>query len=234
MPPPVRNLPALRNVVLLVEDRCAGVGRVGEHREACDRRDSGDESGVRSSRAICRSGRNQDPVPAGRDYALPDRSWRALAARPSAQSPGNRRLSGMTGRLVLAATPMGDVGDASPRLRSALATADVVAAEDTRRTKSLASALEVTITGKIVSFYDQVEISRLPALVADVAEGKTVLLVTDAGMPSVSDPGYRLVAACVAGEPRRHVLARSVGGDDGAGTLRIARRAVLLRRVPAA
>ena len=104
----------------------------------------------------------------------------------------------MTGRLVLAATPMGDVGDASPRLRSALATADVVAAEDTRRTKSLASALEVTITGKIVSFYDQVEISRLPALVADVAEGKTVLLVTDAGMPSVSDPGYRLVAACVA------------------------------------
>ena len=104
----------------------------------------------------------------------------------------------MTGRLVLAATPMGDVGDASPRLRSALATADVVAAEDTRRTKSLASALEVTITGKIVSFYDQVEISRLPALVTDVAEGKTVLLVTDAGMPSVSDPGYRLVAACVA------------------------------------
>lgn len=104
----------------------------------------------------------------------------------------------MTGRLVLAATPMGDVGDASPRLRSALATADVVAAEDTRRTKSLASALDVTITGKIVSFYDQVEISRLPALVADVAEGKTVLLVTDAGMPSVSDPGYRLVAACVA------------------------------------
>ncbi|MDN5548255.1 MAG: 16S rRNA (cytidine(1402)-2'-O)-methyltransferase, partial [Rhodococcus sp. (in: high G+C Gram-positive bacteria)] len=84
----------------------------------------------------------------------------------------------MTGRLVLAATPMGDVGDASPRLRSALATADVVAAEDTRRTKSLASALDVTITGKIVSFYDQVEISRLPALVADVAEGKTVLLVT--------------------------------------------------------
>lgn len=104
----------------------------------------------------------------------------------------------MTGRLVLAATPMGDVGDASPRLRSALATADVVAAEDTRRTKSLASALDVTITGKVVSFYDQVEISRLPGLVADVAEGKTVLLVTDAGMPSVSDPGYRLVAACVA------------------------------------
>jgi 16S rRNA (cytidine1402-2'-O)-methyltransferase len=93
---------------------------------------------------------------------------------------------------------MGDVGDASPRLRTALETADVVAAEDTRRTKALASALDVTITGKVVSFYDQVEVARLPALVADVAAGKTVLLVTDAGMPSVSDPGYRLVSACVA------------------------------------
>ncbi|MFC9786584.1 16S rRNA (cytidine(1402)-2'-O)-methyltransferase [Rhodococcus sp. NPDC127528] len=104
----------------------------------------------------------------------------------------------MNGCLVLAATPMGEVRDASDRLREALATADVVAAEDTRRTKHLASALGVTITGKVVSFYDQVETTRLPALVADVEEGRTVLLVTDAGMPSVSDPGYRLVAACVA------------------------------------
>ncbi|CAM2783148.1 16S rRNA (cytidine(1402)-2'-O)-methyltransferase [Prescottella defluvii] len=103
----------------------------------------------------------------------------------------------MTGRLVLAATPMGDVGDASERLRAALGSAEVVAAEDTRRTKSLAAALGVTITGRVVSFYDQVEVTRLPALVADIEEGKTVLLVTDAGMPSVSDPGYRLVAACV-------------------------------------
>ncbi|QBJ97579.1 16S rRNA (cytidine(1402)-2'-O)-methyltransferase [Rhodococcus sp. ABRD24] len=106
----------------------------------------------------------------------------------------------MTGRLVLAATPMGDIGDASERLRTALGSADVVAAEDTRRTKSLAAALGVAITGRVVSFYDQVEVARLPALVADVEEGKTVLLVTDAGMPSVSDPGYRLVAACVAKE----------------------------------
>lgn len=101
------------------------------------------------------------------------------------------------GRLVLAATPMGQIDDASKRLCDALATADVVAAEDTRRTRSLAAALGVTITGKIVSFYDQVEVSRLPALIADIEAGKTVLLVTDAGMPSVSDPGYRLVAACV-------------------------------------
>ncbi len=99
--------------------------------------------------------------------------------------------------LILAATPMGDVGDASQRLRDALATADVVAAEDTRRTKQLASGLGVTITGRVVSFYDQVESARLPGLVEAVREGKSVLLVTDAGMPSVSDPGYRLVAACV-------------------------------------
>ena len=88
---------------------------------------------------------------------------------------------GAAGRLVLAATPMGDTGDASARLRDALGSADVVAAEDTRRTRSLATALGVTITGRVVSFYDAVEASRAPGLVADVAGGATVLLVTDAG-----------------------------------------------------
>ncbi|MGW4842838.1 16S rRNA (cytidine(1402)-2'-O)-methyltransferase [Nocardia brasiliensis] len=101
-----------------------------------------------------------------------------------------------SGRLVLAATPMGDIGDASQRLRDALGSADIVAAEDTRRTKSLAKALGVEITGRVVSFYDHVETARIPALLGDIAAGRTVLLVTDAGMPSVSDPGYRLVAAC--------------------------------------
>ncbi|MFE3543507.1 16S rRNA (cytidine(1402)-2'-O)-methyltransferase [Nocardia sp. NPDC059177] len=99
--------------------------------------------------------------------------------------------------LVLAATPMGDIGDASQRLRDALGSADVVAAEDTRRTRALAKALGVEITGRVVSFYDHVETARVPALLDDIAAGRTVLLVTDAGMPSVSDPGYRLVAAAV-------------------------------------
>ncbi|WP_316576368.1 16S rRNA (cytidine(1402)-2'-O)-methyltransferase [Nocardia canadensis] len=99
--------------------------------------------------------------------------------------------------LVLAATPMGDIGDASQRLRDALGSADVVAAEDTRRTRALAKALGVEITGRVVSFYDHVETARIPALLDDLASGLTVLLVTDAGMPSVSDPGYRLVAAAV-------------------------------------
>ncbi len=112
-------------------------------------------------------------------------------------SPGGPTVSG---RLVLAATPMGDIGDASQRLRDALATADVVAAEDTRRTRSLAKALGVEISGRVVSFYDHVETARIPALLEEIESGKTVLLVTDAGMPSVSDPGYRMVAACVEAE----------------------------------
>ncbi|MFD9960571.1 16S rRNA (cytidine(1402)-2'-O)-methyltransferase [Amycolatopsis sp. NPDC058986] len=102
------------------------------------------------------------------------------------------------GRLVLAATPLGDVRDASPRLAEALTDADVIAAEDTRRLRSLAAALGVTPRGRVVSFYEDVETSRLPKLVESLRSGETVVLVTDAGMPSVSDPGFRLVAACVA------------------------------------
>lgn len=101
------------------------------------------------------------------------------------------------GRLVLAATPLGDVRDASPRLTEALATADVIAAEDTRRLRSLTAALDVSPTGRVVSFYEDVETARLPKLLESLQSGETVVLVTDAGMPSVSDPGFRLVAACV-------------------------------------
>ena len=112
-----------------------------------------------------------------------------------AESPG---LMSPLGGLVLAATPLGDSRDASPRLRDALATADVVAAEDTRRLRSLAAALGVTVRGRVVSHYDAVEVARMPRLLGDVRDGRTVLVVTDAGMPAVSDPGYRLVAAAVA------------------------------------
>jgi 16S rRNA (cytidine1402-2'-O)-methyltransferase len=102
------------------------------------------------------------------------------------------------GVLLLAATPLGDPGDASARLRTALATAEVVAAEDTRRLGRLTAALGVTVTGTVVSFYEDVERARIPRLLEAVRGGATVLVVTDAGMPVVSDPGYRLVAACVA------------------------------------
>ncbi len=104
------------------------------------------------------------------------------------------------GKLVLAATPLGDARDASPRLVEALATADVVAAEDTRRLRSLAAALDVTVTGRVVSHYDAVEAARAPALLDAVRQGRTVLVITDAGMPVVSDPGFRLVTAAVAEE----------------------------------
>src|SRR5947209_15767065 len=102
------------------------------------------------------------------------------------------------GRLLLGATPLGQPSDASPRLIGALATADIVAAEDTRRVRILAKALEVTISGKVVSFFDHVEAARVPALVEQINAGATVLVVSDAGMPLISDPGHRLVAACEA------------------------------------
>jgi 16S rRNA (cytidine1402-2'-O)-methyltransferase len=102
------------------------------------------------------------------------------------------------GRLVLAATPIGHVDDAPPRLAEALATADVVAAEDTRRLKRLVADLGVTLGGRVVSYFEGNESARTPQLLDALRAGESVLLVTDAGMPSVSDPGYRLVAAAVA------------------------------------
>jgi 16S rRNA (cytidine1402-2'-O)-methyltransferase len=101
------------------------------------------------------------------------------------------------GRLVLAATPIGDTMDASAHLRQLLAEADVVAAEDTRRLRHLAARLEVEIAGRVISYHEHNEGSRTQDLVDRIASGQLVVLVTDAGMPSVSDPGYRLVAACV-------------------------------------
>jgi 16S rRNA (cytidine1402-2'-O)-methyltransferase len=101
------------------------------------------------------------------------------------------------GRLLLGATPLGLPTDASARLRTALSSADVVAAEDTRRIRQLAQALEVRIAGKVVSFFDQNEATRIPSLVDAVRSGATVLVVSDAGMPLINDPGYRLVTACV-------------------------------------
>jgi 16S rRNA (cytidine1402-2'-O)-methyltransferase len=97
--------------------------------------------------------------------------------------------------LTLAAVPIGRPEDASPRLAAALAEAPVVAAEDTRRLRRLASALGVRLTGRVVSYYDAVEAARTPQLLAELEAGHDVLLVTDAGMPGISDPGYRLVAA---------------------------------------
>lgn len=101
------------------------------------------------------------------------------------------------GAVVLAATPIGDVDDAPPRLRAALAEADVVAAEDTRRLQALAGRLGVRIGGRVVSYHEHNEAERAGDLVRAAAEGARVLVVSDAGMPSVSDPGYRVVRAAI-------------------------------------
>ncbi len=99
--------------------------------------------------------------------------------------------------LVLAATPIGRAEDASPRLATELAAADVVAAEDTRRLRRLTRELGIELTGRIVSYFEANESERTPHLVDMLRAGQRLVLVTDAGMPSVSDPGYRLVAAAV-------------------------------------
>jgi 16S rRNA (cytidine1402-2'-O)-methyltransferase len=99
--------------------------------------------------------------------------------------------------VLLAATPLGQPADASARLREALAHVAVIAAEDTRRLARLCRDLGVTPSGRILSFFEGNEAARVPALLEQVRAGNDVLVVTDAGMPSVSDPGYRLVAAAV-------------------------------------
>ncbi|GAB3443379.1 16S rRNA (cytidine(1402)-2'-O)-methyltransferase [Phycicoccus ginsengisoli] len=102
------------------------------------------------------------------------------------------------GVLVLAATPIGDPRDAAPRLAHELVGADVVAAEDTRRLRRLCAELGVTPGGAVLSYHEHNEASRTPELVQRLVAGERVVVVTDAGMPSVSDPGYRLVGAAVA------------------------------------
>lgn len=99
------------------------------------------------------------------------------------------------GALILAATPIGSSKDASESLRELLTSADVVAAEDTRRAVTLLRRLGITAEGRLVSYFEGNEAERTPELVAAAKAGQTVALITDAGMPSVSDPGYRVVTA---------------------------------------
>ncbi len=101
------------------------------------------------------------------------------------------------GTLVLAATPIGDPRDAAPRLADELLRADVVAAEDTRRLRRLLGELGVEPRGRVVSYHEHNEEARTPELVVRLRQGERIVVVTDAGMPSVSDPGYRLVTAAV-------------------------------------
>src|SRR4051812_7127842 len=136
---------------------------------------------------------------------------------------------GTPGRLVLLGAPIGDPADASPRGGQWRASAAVVAAEDTRRLRRLTSDLGITISGRVVSYFDANEVERTPVLLAELLAGRTVALVTDAGMPSVSDPGYRLVVA--AGEAGGPVPAAPgpSAGTAGPRLGRAPRRPVRLR-----
>jgi 16S rRNA (cytidine1402-2'-O)-methyltransferase len=100
--------------------------------------------------------------------------------------------------LILCGAPLGNPADASTRLRETLATAEIVAAEDTRRLIRLARDLSIEMPGKLVSYFEGNEEKRTPELVDAMRGGASVALITDGGMPSVSDPGYRLVTAALA------------------------------------
>ncbi|MGY5318271.1 16S rRNA (cytidine(1402)-2'-O)-methyltransferase [Neomicrococcus lactis] len=101
------------------------------------------------------------------------------------------------GEIVLAGTPIGNLGDTTPRLEHALQTADIVAAEDTRRLHHLVNALGLKLTGDVVSYHEHNEAERAAELLAAASSGKTVVIVSDAGMPTVSDPGFRAVHAAM-------------------------------------
>jgi len=100
--------------------------------------------------------------------------------------------------LILAATPLGNPGDASSRLKSAIESASIIAAEDSRRFHRLCSDIEVTFTGKVLSFFEGNEEDRTRELIAELKSGATVLVVSDAGMPTISDPGFRLMRDAIA------------------------------------
>ena len=101
------------------------------------------------------------------------------------------------GRLVLVGTPIGNLGDLSPRAVEALRVADVIAAEDTRRTRALLTHAGIPAGRRLQAVHAQNEVARARELTRAISTGATVAVVTDAGMPSISDPGGRLVRACI-------------------------------------
>src|SRR5699024_2874952 len=120
------------------------------------------------------------------------------ATGPGAQGvarPGRRRHGTLGGVITLAATPIGNAADASARLRMLLEDADVIAAEDTRKLRDLLGRLEITTSAQVLAYHEPNEAARTEELLGLAREGAHVLVVSDAGMPAISDPGFRLVSA---------------------------------------
>ena len=172
-------------------------------------------------------------TPPARGAAAPPSVVEVRGAQRRPRNQAGEELGPMTGVLVLAATPIGRTADAPPRLAEELANADVIAAEDTRRLKRLTSELGIEVRGRVSSYFEGNEQARTPQLIEALEAGQRVVLVTDAGMPSVSDPGYRLVKAAVERDLDGDRRARAERGADRPGGERAARRPVLLRGVRA-
>ena len=108
--------------------------------------------------------------------------------------------------LTLAATPLGNPLDASPRLIAAIESAEIIAAEDSRRFHRLASDIKATFSARILSFFEGNETDRTQELLVQLREGRNVLVVSDAGMPTISDPGFRLMRDAIAEGIEVHVI----------------------------
>jgi 16S rRNA (cytidine1402-2'-O)-methyltransferase len=141
-------------------------------------------------------------IPAASGSPAPAARGSLAAGDAASGSPAADRF----GTLTVAAVPIGRPGDASPLLAQALAEAPLVAAEDTRRLRRLAATLGVEVTGRLISYWNAVERQRSDQLLDVLRTGQDVLLVSDAGMPTISDPGYRLVAAAADAGARIRVL----------------------------
>ena len=101
------------------------------------------------------------------------------------------------GQLILAATPLGNVLDASPRLKQTLTEADLIAAEDTRKAKRLIQDLNLEIKAPIISFFEENEIEKIPELINKLKQGSKIVVISDAGTPAISDPGFKLVKQAI-------------------------------------
>ena len=139
----------------------------------------------------------------------------------------------MPGSLIVCPTPIGNLDDITPRARDALVSADYIACEDTRRTGSLLDKLGIRPAPPLVSNHEGNEASRATELAQRIERGDTVVLVSDAGMPAISDPGYRLIRRCIERSLEVDRPARPLGRAGGAGRLRPADRPLALRGLPA-